>query len=277
MCGRYAIVSKIEEIQRTFRVELGAGSKPIRSANIGAGKKGLIITQTNRATLINSTFGFTPAWADKPKYVINARAEGDHNQENHWRYTGAKGIIEKPFFRQSIRNKRCLVIADAFFEGSTSNGLSKPFCIFPTNGLIPMGFAGVYDEWINPNTKEKLHSFAIITSAAPPGVLEHIGHPRCPVIIPTEEADTWLNPSTPLAEITSMLNPIQSDQLNAYAVSPEIKSPNADGSDLLKPLSEPLLPFTTYQLHQHIELFGMGESRAKTRRNNDQTRLFDDL
>ncbi|MFM7618383.1 MAG: SOS response-associated peptidase family protein, partial [Bacteroidota bacterium] len=65
MCGRYAIVSKIEEIQRTFRVELGAGATPIRSANIGAGKKGLIITQAKRSEIINSTFGFTPAWAEK--------------------------------------------------------------------------------------------------------------------------------------------------------------------------------------------------------------------
>jgi putative SOS response-associated peptidase YedK len=277
MCGRYAIVSKIEEIQSTFRVELGAGTTPIRSANIGAGKKGLIITQAKRSEIINSTFGFTPAWADKQKYVINARAEGDHNQENNWRYTGGKGIIEKPFFRQSIRSKRCVVIADAFFEGSTSQGLSKPYCVFPTHGQIPMAFAGVYDEWMNPQTHEKTHSFAIITSAAPPGVLEHIGHPRCPVIISTEEIDAWLSESSSLSEITAMLHPNTTFSLNAYAVSPAIKSPQADGSDLLKPLDEPLLPFTTYQLHQHVELFGMGESRAKTRRNNDQTRLFDDL
>jgi putative SOS response-associated peptidase YedK len=277
MCGRYAIVSKIEEIQRTFRVDLAANASPIRSANIGAGKKGLIITQENRSELINSTFGFTPAWADKLKYVLNARAEGDHNQENNWRYTGGKGIIEKPFFRQSIRNKRCLVIADAFFEGSVAMGLSKPFCVFPSNGQIPMAFAGVYDEWTNPQTQEKTHTFAIITSAAPPGVLEHIGHPRCPVILNTDEVDTWLCANTPLAEITSFLHPNHSIALNAYAVSSEIKSPKADGSHLLQPHGEPLLPFTEYQLHQHVELFGMGESRAKSRRNNDQTRLFDDL
>ncbi|MFM7769320.1 MAG: SOS response-associated peptidase, partial [Bacteroidota bacterium] len=272
-----AIVSKIEEIQRTFRVELSVNAKPIQSANISAGKMALIITQQDRRELINSIFGFTPAWADKPKYVLNARAEGDHNKENLPFYTGAKGILEKPFFRNSIRNKRCVVIADAFFEGPSSLGLSKPYCVFPTAGKIPMAFAGIYDEWQNKITQETLHSFAIITSAAASDVLIKIGHPRCPIALSEEAIDAWLNPNTPLADITHLLHPISSLELNAYPVGNEIKSPHADGSHLLKPIGDALLPEKSYQIHQHIELFGMGESRAKQRKNNDQTRMFDDL
>ena len=67
MCGRYAVVSKIEEIQKAFRAEIGKGVVFKPQANIGAGKQGLIITQENKSEIRNSTFGFTPAWADKPK------------------------------------------------------------------------------------------------------------------------------------------------------------------------------------------------------------------
>ena len=275
MCGRYAVVSKIEEIQKAFRAEIGKGILFKPQANIGAGKQGLIITQENKSEIRNSTFGFTPAWADKPKYVLNARAEGDHNKDNSFFFSGSKGILEKPFFRIPIRRKRCLVIADAFYEGPERGGLSFPHCVFLSTGRMPFAFAGVYDEWENSSTQQTMHSFAIVTTAAPPGVLQHIGHPRCPLILSKQQEELWLDPHAHLADITSILQPAVGLELNAYPVSTDIKNIQAEGSDLLKPTGDALLPETSFILHQHIELFGMGESRAKKRRENEGPTLFD--
>ena len=58
-------------------------------------------------------------------YLFNARAEGDRNNENNEFYSGAKGIITKPSFRKPIRSQRCLVIADAFYEGSKKEKFGK--------------------------------------------------------------------------------------------------------------------------------------------------------
>jgi putative SOS response-associated peptidase YedK len=277
MCGRYAIVSKVEEIQESFRAELKPGIAFKPSANVGAGKKGLVITQENKQEIQEAVFGFTPSWADKPKYILNARAEGDHNQDNSFFYSGAKGILEKPYFRLPIRRKRCLVIADAFYEGPEKGGLSFPHCVFLNNGRKPFAFAGVYDDWENPHTKEIMRSYAIVTTAAPPGVLQHIGHPRCPIILSKEREQLWLDPHANLSDITGILHPVDDLDLNAYPVSTDIKNIHADGSDLLKPLGDALLPQTKFILYQHIELFGMGETRAKKRRENEGPTLFDAL
>ena len=62
MCGRYAVVSKIEEIQKAFRAEIGKGILFKPQANIGAGKQGLIITQENKSEIRNSTFEICPVF-----------------------------------------------------------------------------------------------------------------------------------------------------------------------------------------------------------------------
>jgi putative SOS response-associated peptidase YedK len=140
---------------------------------------------------------------------------------------------------------------------------------------MPFAFAGVYDEWENSSTQQTMHSFAIVTTAAPPGVLQQIGHPRCPLILSKQQEELWLDPHAHLADITSILQPVVDLELNAYPVSTDIKSIQAEGSDLLKPTGDALLPETSFILHQHIELFGMGESRAKKRRANEGPTLFD--
>lgn len=72
-------------------------------------------------------FGFTPSWGEKKHFAINARAEGDRNKANDPNYNGGFGILQKPFYKSSIRHKRCLVIADAFIEGPKREKLKKPF------------------------------------------------------------------------------------------------------------------------------------------------------
>ena len=165
MCGRYVNISKVKAVEKRFSAIVERPELFMPNTNIGIGAKAPVITQERSDLIKHYQFGFTPYWAKKPFHLFNARAEGDQNKENETSYSGAKGITSKPAFRQSIRSKRCLVLADAFIEGPKVERLSKPYVIYKKDGS-PFAFAGIYDTWINPDTGETIDSFAIITTVS---------------------------------------------------------------------------------------------------------------
>ncbi len=215
------------------------------------------------------TFGFTPSWAKKKMYVINARSEGDHNKEDDVNYHGAKGIISKPMFRSSIRSKRCLVIADAFIEGPKVGKLSKPYCVHIRNGERPFAFAGIWDEWVDKSSGEVFKSFAIITTQAN-SLTQKIGHHRSPIILNQEDEALWLDSAAELSDVTSLLHPMSGDRMNAYPISADIKSPKNDSLHLLQPIGERVFKEYDYELYSSLNLEGMGAAPSR------QRRLFED-
>lgn len=265
MCGRYVVISKISEIEERFGVQAAISFDP--RYNIGPGSYAPVITDAEPKKLQLFQFGMTPFWAKKRMYFFNARAEGDHNKENDPGYTGAKGIISKPAFRKSIRDKRCLVIADAFIEGTTKEKLDKPFLVHLPKGQRPFAFAGIWDEWADTETGEVVRSFSLITAPATP-VLQKLPHHRSPVILTPGMEKRWLSHDTPLADITSMLRPYEG-KMNAYPISTDIKNPRHEGAQLLKPIGPPVLRERTLQLDSDIELHGMGFSRARARKEGE--------
>ena len=273
MCGRYAIITKIKEIEKRFGVVASHPELFHPNANVALGQHAPVVTDAAPGELQFFQFGFTPSWAKKQMYVINARSEGDHNPDDDHHYTGAKGIIEKPMFRKAIRSQRCLVIADCFIEGPKKEALSKPYCVYLRDGTRPFAFAGVWDEWVHHDTGEVIHSFAIITTVGNE-LMDKIHHHRSPVILTKDEEQVWIDPSRELGEITELLKPYPAAKMNAYPISPTIKSPRAEGIELLEPIGERVFPEFDYEVYQDIKLFGMGESRARERRNGEQGRLF---
>ena len=270
MCGRYVTVSSVQTIETRFQVQaapdIRAQWRP--NANVSHGEYAPVIASDAPRTVQMQQFGFTPRWAKKQFYMINARSEGDHNKEDHPEYTGAMGILQKPMFRQSIRDRRCIVVADAFIEGPRQEKLTKPYLVYARHGKHPFGLAGIWDEWANPATGEITRSFAILTTVAN-GLMQAIGHHRSPVVLDEEQEQAWIDLDTPLSDITGMLRPCSASKLNAYPISPDIRDPRANGSDLLQPTGERIYPEHAFEIHQDLEMFGMGESRARARRNGD--------
>lgn len=266
MCGRYIIVSKVEVVEKKFN----AKSEAIFEANynVSAGDKAPIITSAAPQKIQLSHFGFTPSFAAKKTYILNARAEGDHNVENRPDFTGAKGIIKKPYFRKAIRSQRCLVLADAFIEGTTANKLDEPYLVYLKDKNRPFAFAGIYDEWLDSNSGEQYHSFAIIT-CPPNKLMTKIGHHRMPVILPPDYYNEYLNLDVPLSDVTSLLQRFPADQMNAYKISPAIKSPKNNAKEFIEPVSEWIQPEKELKIINQIDLFGMGESNAKRKREKD--------
>lgn len=275
MCGRYVTVSSVQAIEKRFNVqstpEITAAWRP--NANVSHGEQAPVIASDAPQTLQMQQFGFTPRWAKKQFYMINARSEGDHNKADDPRYTGAMGIIQKPMFRQSIRDRRCLILADAVIEGPKQEKLTKPYLVYPRNGVQPFSMAGIWDEWADPQTGEVIRSFAILTTVANT-LLQTIGHHRSPVVLQEEHEHAWLDLSTPLADITSMLGPFPSNAFNAYPISPEIRDPRVNGSDLLQPIGQRIHVEHEFILHEELELFGKREVRPRNRRSGEQGALF---
>lgn len=261
MCGRYVLVTKISEIEARFGVEASFPFGP--AYNIGPGAMAPVISDDNPKELQLMQFGLTPFWAKKRMYFFNARAEGDHNPENDPRYSGAKGIIKKSAFRKSIRERRCLVIADAFIEGTTEEKLDKPYAVYLPKAGRPFAFAGIWDEWVDTDSGEVVRSFALITAPATP-LLQKLPHHRSPVILRADQERKWLDKRTPLADVTAMLSPF-GGEMNAYPISAEIKNPRNQGAHLLKPVGPPVFPDKSLKVEGGVSLQGMGFTRARAR------------
>lgn len=259
MCGRFVLVDNIEAIEKAFNAKLPAGETVYSlNYNISVGQKSLVITNESPQLLQHFQFGLTPSWSKKQMYLFNARAEGDHNKENDPNFKGAKGIIGKPAFRNSIRSKRCLVVASAFIEGTTAEGLDKPFLVHLKSR--PFAFAGIWDSWTNPESKEVIESFSIITTSAN-SLLQKIPHHRMPVILPGHAYHTWLNSNASLSQITELLQQYPSDKMNAYPISPLIKNPKSNSPELLNPVGERLVPEFDIHVSKRLEERGFGRRK----------------
>lgn len=256
MCGRYIEVQKVETIEKRFNVRAPEGLDVQSRYNISPGDRAPVITNEKPDELQIYQFGLTPFWSKKPMYLFNARAEGEKNKENDPGYTGAREIYRKPAFRKPVRSQRCLVVADAFIEGTTEEGLSKPFVVYLKNHQRPFAMAGIWDRWENQEGG-LLESFSIITTVANE-LIRKLPHHRCPVILNPGDERTWLSNQTPLRDVLDLLKPFPADQMNAYPIDRKIKNPRAEGRELIEPVGERLEAEQDFRIRKDLHLRGMG-------------------
>lgn len=205
--------------------------------NIWAGMlAGVVVSQDKQRDRYQpAVFGFTPFWAKKKFYLINARAEGKGNPENDPNYREKPGIFAMQSFRHAIRNKRCVIPVDYFIEGTEKERLEKPYMIRRKDGE-PFFLGGIWDDWSNAATGEFLRSFAIVTTAATP-LMQKIPHHRSPVIIPEEYIGEWLNYQSDWNLIREHLRPADSSILEAVPISAEVKT-KANNPEIFEPKGE---------------------------------------
>jgi putative SOS response-associated peptidase YedK len=142
-------------------------------------------------------------------------------------------VAEKPAFRQSFRQRRCLILADGFYEWLKPVGrgaLSVPYYFREKNGM-PFTFSGLWDQWQDEEGKV-LQSCTIVTCPAN-GVVKPI-HERMPVILDEGVRWEWLSEKGP-RELLELLTPIRDDFLEAYPVSRLVNNPRIDTADCLLP------------------------------------------
>ena len=158
-------------------------------------------------------WGLVPSWADDPAIgnrMINARAE-----------TAA----DKPSFRTALRRRRCLVLADGFYEWQTVGKRRQPMFIHMRDDR-PFAFAGLWESWEGAD-HSSLDSCTILTTAA--NELVRPIHDRMPVIVGPEDYGRWLDPAVQTTEpILPLLRSYASESMEAYAVGTRVNSPARD-------------------------------------------------
>ena len=220
MCGRYSLIADIGDLQDRFLFD-GEDLEYAPRFNIAPTQEvlGVVAGETRRAGYMR--WGLIPRWAKKASIgsrMINARAET---------------VAEKPAFREALRRRRCLVLADGFYEWQKVGASRRPMRIFMRTGE-PFAFAGLWETWRNPEG-EVVPSCTILTTEAN-DLLRPI-HDRMPVILPREREHFWLdaNVNDPAA-ITDVLTPYPADAMEVYEVSSLVNSYVNDGPEILEPV-----------------------------------------
>ena len=170
----------------------------------------------NRPRLMK--WGLIPFWAKDPSIgnrMINARAET---------------VAEKPSFRQAFRRRRCLVLADGFYEWRRQGKVKIPMRIILKTGE-PFGLAGLWETWKSPEGRV-VESCTIVTTSANP-MMEPI-HNRMPVIVPRDAEARWLDPEEQdPAALSDILVPYVAGEMDAYEVSTLVNSARNDTPDVV--------------------------------------------
>ena len=223
MCGRYMITSAREAIKRVFDVptlfELAPRYNVAPTQNVP-----VVRLEEGECELVMLRWGLIPSWAKDPEIgnrMINARAET---------------VAEKPSFRAAFRRRRCLVVADGFYEWQKRpHGPKQPYYITVGNGG-PFGFAGLWERWSDPIEDYPVESCAIVTTAAN-DLLKPI-HDRMPVIIGPSDFDAWLDTSGNPAIAQALLAPYPAERMSARPISRRINKVKNDDPACLEPLEE---------------------------------------
>ncbi|SHJ45165.1 SOS response-associated peptidase [Aquimarina spongiae] len=190
---------------------------PLFHAQGQAHKKLLIYTDKQPEYPTVSTWGLVPSWVKDTEQL-----------KKFWNNTlNARGetIFEKPSFRYSAKNRRCLIYIDGFYEHHHFNKKTYPFHIHRKDGE-PLILAGLWNEWTDKQTGEILNTFSIVTTEGN-SLLSGIHNnprlkgPRMPVILPDEIADNWLNPINDELDqkaIQELIRPYPDSELDYYTV-----------------------------------------------------------
>lgn len=212
MCGRFTLTVAPDELRAAFPDFDIPGDIP-PSYNIAPSQPIPVVPNTGENRLDFYHWGLIPSWTKAENLgrynFINARSE-----------TAA----EKPSFRSSFRRRRCLILADGFYEWSKAKpGGSKTPYYFTLQDHSPFAFAGLWEIWHSPEGDPLLS--ACILTTQPNETVKPI-HNRMPVILKSADYQTWLDPEEgPPEKFQPLLRPYPADQMQTYPVSTYVNSP----------------------------------------------------
>ena len=221
MCGRYTQKEKVDNLLKLLQVSSMPQLKP--RYNIAPSQMVACIRNTpgnGHRECVMLKWGFIPSWAKDANIghkMINARGET---------------VAEKPFFRDAFRQRRCLVLADGFYEWKREGQAKQPYFICLKDER-PFVFAGLWERW--EKSEHSIESCTIITTSS--NTLMESIYPRMPVMLGPNDYDSWLAPiNQDPTRLSPLLRPYPPDEMNAYPVSTFVNNPLHDRSQCLSPL-----------------------------------------
>ena len=225
MCGRFTLSVEPAALQEAFP-DIIFPSQQTPRYNVAPGQPVLVLPNDGKKAATFFKWGLIPSWAKDPSIgdrMINARAET---------------LAEKPSFRSALKYRRCLILADGFFEWQAKPGLKtkQPHWIH-LKSHKPFGFAGLWEHWQSPEASE-IFSTTIITTE--PNSLVAPIHNRMPVILPPEVHPQWLDPAAKTWEdLKNLLIPYPPEEMEAIPVTLLVNSPANDSPECILPSRDP--------------------------------------
>jgi putative SOS response-associated peptidase YedK len=218
MCGRFAFYSPGEATAALFGV---SGALPVEARyNIAPTQYVAAIRngEDNNPELAMLRWGLVPFWAKDPSIgnrMINARAET---------------VAEKPAFRAAYRHRRCLVLADGFYEWRREGSVKTPYYISGADGQ-PFAFAALWENWNSKESDESIQSTTLITTEANDFMTSL--HHRMPVVLTPDTAQRWLQGGSDALSYAIEHVP----ELRAWPVDRRVNNARNEGADLIEAAS----------------------------------------
>ena len=221
MCGRFAFYSPTEAAAALFGVSGSVDVQPryniAPTQYVAAIRNGA----DEQRELVKLRWGLVPFWAKDPSIgnrMINARAET---------------VAEKPSYRNAYKHRRCLVLADGFYEWRRQGDVKTPYYISLASGE-PFALAGLWENWTDKESGESLQTTTLITTDANDFMAPL--HHRMPVILEAASATDWLAGSTDLLDDVAAITP----PLQAWPVDRRVNNARNEGDDLVRPAGDVL-------------------------------------
>ncbi len=218
MCGRFSLTADLGELASRFEFD---GNRLALEPNFNVAPTQNVLTvlggEDRRSGFMR--WGLIPHWAKTASIgsrMINARAET---------------VAQRPAFRDALRKRRCLVLADGFYEWQRAGGVRKPMRIIMESGE-PFAFAGLWAIW-RDSEGNRIPSCTVITTEAN-DLLRPIHH-RMPVILPREMEEFWLDRDVQdVAVLENALTAYPSELMQTYQVSTLVNSARNNGPQVVE-------------------------------------------
>lgn len=223
MCGRMVLfrLARFTDLFpwiRAFDPALDASPR----YNVAPTQRVAAIANDEASKVVPMHWGLIPSWAKDASVgnrMINARVET---------------LAEKPAFRSPLAKRRCLVLADGFYEWKTEGKSKQPMYIRRADDR-PIAFAGLWERWNDPASGQLVRSCTVITTA--PNELMASIHNRMPAILPEEKWQWWIDGRERSTEelIEVAREPFPASEMAAHPVGKSVGNPRAQGEELIEP------------------------------------------
>ncbi len=219
MCARYSLTRPklIAERFAAFRLERDYDPR----YNIAPTQDVPAVKNDGAGAVVPLRWGLVPYWARDlamGQRLINARAET---------------LAEKPAFRHALRQRRCLVFADGFYEWTGAKGDKQPYR-FTVDGGAPFAFAGLWERW---GPKDAPVETCTIVTCAPNATLARF-HDRMPAILDDGALEAWLHGD--VADALAALVPFDDARMDAVPVSRAMNRATFEDPSCIEPVELPL-------------------------------------
>lgn len=214
MCGRFAFYSPSEAAAALFGVASSTEVQPRYNIAPTQFVAAIRDAESGERELVMLRWGLVPFWAKDPSLgnrMINARAET---------------VAEKPAYRAAYRHRRCVVLADGFYEWRKEGDVKTPHYISLASGE-PFSLAGLWENWTDKASGESLQTTTLITTAANDFMTPL--HHRMPVILEPGTAGEWLAGSTDLLDDVAAITPA----LQAWPVDRRVNNARNEDPELV--------------------------------------------